>query len=231
MREPITLIFTLIMPIMMFLVMCEVFGGEGPSHAFRGVDAIDYYAPAYVCVVMAAVGVIAIPVHLAGYRERGILRRMRASSLSFRDLFLAQLAVGLLISLVSIAILLIPAVLLYHVKAPDSIGLVVLGSLLTALCFTAIGIFLGFVLPSARAAQAVGLPMFLLMYVISGAAPPRDKMSDVMQWIAKCLPLWHGTSVVQDAWLGYGWNTLASLILGAFLVVSALITFIVIRRE
>ncbi len=231
MREPITLIFTLIMPLMMFLVMCEVFGSEGASSAFRNVDAINYYAPAYVGVVIAGVGIIAIPVHLAAYRERGILRRMQASSMSFKELFTSQMVVGFMISLVCIAILLIPAVLLYDVTAPDSAVFVVLGSLLSVLCFISIGICLGFLLPSARAAQAVGMPMFLLMYVISGAAPPRDKMSSVMQNIGKCLPLWHGTTVVQDAWLGYGWNLKASLILAAFLVASAVITFVKIRRE
>jgi ABC-2 type transport system permease protein len=231
-REPIALVFTLIMPLIMFIVMGEVFGKAADVSAiYRGVNAMDYYTPAYIGVVIAAVGLIAIPVHLAGYREKGILRRLRASSLSVGNLFLSQLVVGLIITAVCMAVLIIPAVTLYHIAAPHNLALVIGGSVLAMLSFTCMGIMLGFILPSARAAQGVGMPLFFLMYVVSGSAPPREAMSSMMQNIGQALPLWHVTSVVQDAWLGYGWNVAASLILAGATLAAALITFLVFRKE
>jgi ABC-2 type transport system permease protein len=98
-------------------------------------------------------------------------------------------------------------------------------------CFIALGIFLGFILPSARAAQGVGVPLFFIMFMVSGAGPPRAAMSSVMQDVGRALPLWHVTSLVQDAWLGFGWNVTASLVLAGFLIMAAAITFLLFRRE
>ena len=231
-REPITLVFTLILPFLILIVMGEVFGRQaGISEMYRNVNAMDYYAPAYIGIVMAAVGLVAIPVHLAGYRERGILRRLRASSLSAGSLFGSQLAVGAVISVVSVIILMVPAVFIYHISAPSSVPLVLASSALALVTCCALGAFLGFVLPSARAAQGVGMPLWFFMFMLSGGGPPRGVMTSIMQTVGKITPQWHITSLVQDAWLGYGWNVGASLVLVGVLAVAAGITFLVFRRE
>ncbi len=231
-RDPITLVFTLILPFLILIVMGEVFGRQGGlSEMYRNVNPMDYYAPAYVGIVMAAVGLVAIPVHIAGYRERGILRRLRASSLSTMSLLTSQLAVGALITVVSVAVLMVPSVFIYHIKAPVSLPLVLGGSVLALATCCALGAFLGFVLPSARAAQGVGMPLWFFMFVLSGGGPPRGVMTSAMQTVGKVLPQWHITDLVQDAWLGYGWNVVASLIVLAFLVAAGTITFFVFRRE
>jgi ABC-2 type transport system permease protein len=232
MREPVTLVFTLILPLIILVVMGEVFGkAPGTGEAFRGVNAMDYYTPVYLGVVMAAVGVIAIPVHIAGYRERGILRRLQASSLSISRLFLAQLIVGLIITIVSVCILLVPAILVYHIKMPHSPGLILLGALLSMVAFVMLGVFLGFILPTARAAQGVGMPLWFIMFIISGAGPPRAVMSPIMQDVGQVLPLWHTTSLIQDIWLGSGWNLVASGVMVGVLVAAAAISFLIFRRE
>ncbi|MGD9143619.1 MAG: ABC transporter permease, partial [Dehalococcoidia bacterium] len=86
-REPITVIFTLALPIIFLFVMGGVFGNEAGTMdsgdpIFRGVGPLDYYIPAYFGLVMMAIGTVALPVHLSGYRERGVLKRLRASSIS-----------------------------------------------------------------------------------------------------------------------------------------------------
>jgi len=231
-RDPITLVFTLILPFLILIVMGEVFGrNAGVSEMYRNVNAMDYYAPAYVGIVMAAVGLVAIPVHIAGYRERGILRRLRASSLSTMSLFTSQLAVGALITVVSVIVLMLPSVFIYHIQAPSSLPLVVAASVLALVMCCSLGAFLGFVLPSARAAQGVGMPLWFFMFMLSGGGPPRGVMTSAMQTVGKVMPQWHVTDLVQDAWLGYGWNVVASLVLLGFLVVAAAITFLAFRRE
>jgi len=231
-RDPITLVFTIILPFLILIVMGEVFGRQaGISEMYRNVNAMDYYAPAYIGIVMAAVGLVAIPVHLAGYRERGILRRLRASSLSAGSLFGSQLAVGAVISVVSVIVLMVPAVFIYHISAPSSITLVLASAALALVTCCALGAFLGFVLPSARAAQGVGMPLWFFMFMLSGGGPPRGVMTSIMQTVGKITPQWHITSLMQDAWLGYGWNVGASLVLAGVLAAAAGITFLVFRRE
>src|SRR5690606_10496065 len=86
-RDPFTLIFTFAYPFFVLFVLSNVFGNEPESpeesiQAWRGVGPTDYYVPAYVGLVIASIGLLAIPLRLAAYREQGVLRRFRASALT-----------------------------------------------------------------------------------------------------------------------------------------------------
>ena len=83
-REPVTVFFVFALPLLMLFVLGEVFGNtpDPEGRVFRGVGPMDFYVPAYVGLVITSIGMLALPVHLAGYRERGVLRRFRASALS-----------------------------------------------------------------------------------------------------------------------------------------------------
>ncbi len=81
MREPLTALFALVLPLLVLFVMGGVFGNEAEVDVYRGVGAMDYYVPAYVALVTASVGLISVPAHMAGNRERGVLKRYHASSM------------------------------------------------------------------------------------------------------------------------------------------------------
>ncbi|HEX7589463.1 MAG TPA: ABC transporter permease, partial [Demequinaceae bacterium] len=89
-REPITVVFTLGLPVVMELVMGGVFGNRADPAYYRGVGAMDYYMGAYVGLVVAALGLITLPTHIATYRERGVLRRFDASTISRSTVIGAQ---------------------------------------------------------------------------------------------------------------------------------------------
>ena len=67
-RDPITVVFTLALPIIFLLVMGGVFGNTPSADIYRGVGAMNYYMPAYFGLVMMAIGTVALPVHLSAYR-------------------------------------------------------------------------------------------------------------------------------------------------------------------
>src|SRR4030042_6524533 len=97
-REPSTVIFTRAIPLIFLFIMGGVFGntpdtGDEGFIAFRGVGPMDYYLPAYIALVVASLGLIGLPVHLAAYREKGVLRRFRASSVGLRNVLGSQAAV------------------------------------------------------------------------------------------------------------------------------------------
>ena len=208
-REPITLIFTFAFPLLVLAVLGQVFGNtpdpEQPE-VFRGVGPMDYYLPGYIGLSIAAIGLIALPVHLASYRERGVLKRYRASGLSAGLVVGSQAAVGALAAIVGAALLPIVGVLGYDVHAPESVGGVLLGFAASVVCFGAIGVLLGAVLPSARAAQGLGLMLFFAMMFLSGTDGPREILGDVMRGIGEAFPLTHSFIVMQDPWIGFGMN-------------------------
>ena len=58
-----------------------------------------------------------------------------------------------------------------------------------AVGFAAFGIFLGAVLPTARAAQAVGMLVWFVMLFLGGAGPPPEVLTDEMGFVADLTPL------------------------------------------
>ena len=97
-REPLTVIFTLALPLLFLFVLGGVFGNQPDAGYYRGAGPLDFYVPGYIALVWAAVGLLALPVHLARYREDGVLRRLRASSAPRWVVLGSQFAVSFVVS-------------------------------------------------------------------------------------------------------------------------------------
>ena len=121
-REPLTVAFTLALPLLFLFVMGGVFGNKADPQYYRGAGALDYYVPAYCGLVWTAVGLLALPVHLAHYREDGVLRRLRASAARPWVVLGAQLLVTFLIPLAGSVLIIAMAALVYHIHAPRSLA-------------------------------------------------------------------------------------------------------------
>ncbi len=205
-REPLTVVFSLLLPLIILFVLGGVFGNEatepGAEVVFRGVGPMTYYLPAYLALVVASVCVVSIPTHLAGNRERGVLKRFRASSVSVWIVTGSEVVVAVVLSSVSAAILLAAGISTSEFDGADSLAAVVGAFLLVMLGFTAFGIFLGAVLPTARAAQASGMLFWFVMLFLGGAGPPPEVLTGAMRGVASVTPLWHAVRMMQDAWLG-----------------------------
>lgn len=235
-REPIAMVFTFVLPILFLIIMGEVFGntpdtGDEGTIAWRGFGPMNVYTPSYIGLVMAAIGLFSIPVHLTAYREQGILRRLRATSISIWALFGSQVVVSLVLVIVCSVILVALAFPIYDVMAPESMVLLILAFLASTVIFALIGILLGSLLPTSRAAQGIGLLLFFVMLMLSGAGPPREVMSDPMIYVGDAMPLTHINILLQDTWLGFGWNWAKFMISIAFGAGATLIAFRFFRWE
>ena len=91
---------------------------------------------------------------------------------------------------------------------------------LGAVAFVSLGVLLGSLLPSARAAQAVGLLLFFPSFLLGAGGPPPHVMGSVVKQVAGPLPLTLLTNAVRAPWLGLGPAT-GSLIGVAVLAVAA----------
>jgi ABC-2 type transport system permease protein len=158
-RDPLVLTFVFAFPIVTMLIIGGAFGTT-PDPGFDNVNPAHWYVASYLTVVIAAVGLVMLPVHLAAYRERGVLRRFATAGFGRWSFALAQLTVGLLTTAVACGLLLLVAAPVYGVPVPHDGWRVAVALPLGAVAFVSIGVLLGSVLPSARSAQAVGLLLF-----------------------------------------------------------------------
>ncbi len=229
-REPVTLVFTLGLPIVMELVMGGVFGNDVDPEFYRGVGAMDYYMPAYVGLVVAALGLITLPTHIATYRERGVLRRFEASSIPRRTIVGAHSIVMIVLALIGAMLVVFVGIVAYHPAMPHSWPCVIGAFLLTALAFAAIGTLLGLAVPTARAAQGIGIMLWFVMLILGGAGPPPEALPAAMVTVGEFTPLQHAIVLLQDPWLGLRWNWGQAGIVVGFGVACLGLTAFVSRR-
>jgi ABC-2 type transport system permease protein len=201
-REPMVLTFVFAFPVLTVLILGGVFDDDDPN--FEGALPSDYYVAAYIGVVIAAIGLVMLPVHLASYRERGVLRRFDVSRYPRWALPAAWVLVAMVITLVAVAVLLAAGQLAYGLPSPDDVLGVVAGTALGAFAFISTGIALGMALPSARSAQGLGMLLFFPFFLLGGAGPPPDAMGDPMSSIANVVPLTHVVRSIQEPWLDLG---------------------------
>lgn len=200
-REPMVAVGLIGFPLATVLILAGVFG-QAPDPEFAGAAPSDHYLAGYVGVVLAAMGLITIPVHLATHRELGVLRRFRASGLSAGVLVATEIALGIVLATIAAAVVLLVGAAIYGLAMPvDPLG--VLGWFLAGLaCFIAIGVALGTLVPSGRSANALGNLVFVPMFLLGGGGPPRAVMTSAMRSLSDALPLSHVVGGLRQAWLG-----------------------------
>ncbi len=207
-REPVTVLFALVLPLVFLFVLGGVFGNQasapGEEIVWRGVGPMSFYVPAYLVLVVMSVCIISIPTHLAGNRERGVLRRYRASAISVGAIAGAQLIVAVAVSAVSSLVLLGAAALAYDFawpRQPVAVAAVLGAVVVGATCF---GVLLGAVVPTARAAQAIGLLLWFVMMLLGGTGPPEEALTGSMQAISRVIPMTAAVRMLHEPWLGLG---------------------------
>lgn len=234
-REPVTVIFTLALPLMVLYVLDGVFGNDpdasGEEVVYGGFGATDYYAPAYVALAVAGIALIGVPSHMVEYRESGVLRRLRASAVQRRVVLGAQLLVSLIIATVGAGVLLAAAFLFTNVRAPVATAGFAGAYAIGALAIVFLGLFLGTVLPTARAAQSVGLLLWFVFMFLSGAGPPPEVLPDSLRAIGDWLPLTPIVQMLQEPWLAGGWAATEALIAVGIGVASAVGAWFAFRWE
>ncbi|HYK66374.1 MAG TPA: ABC transporter permease [Streptosporangiaceae bacterium] len=225
-RDPLVLTFVFAFPIVTMLIIGGAFGTQ-PDRAFDFVNPAHWYVASYLTVVIAATGLVMLPVHLASYRERGVLRRFAAAGFPRWSFAIAQLITGLVTTLVACTLLLVVAAPVYGIPAMHAWWRVAAALALGAVAFVSIGVLLGSVLPTARSAQAVGLLLFFPSFLLGAGGPPPHVMGSVVREVAGPLPLTLLTNAVRQPWLGIAPAT-GSLV--AIAVIAVVATALAARR-
>lgn len=227
-REPFSIVFVLAFPLMMMLLLAAVFGNDQADArdmqdgilVWRGVSPANYYTAASVAAIIAALGLMTLPINLTGYRERGILRRLRASSVSTPALVGAQLTLALVTFIAGSALMGVVAWLVSGAMLPEDLIGVVVALLFGTAAFGAIGLLLATVVRSSRSAQGVGLLLFFAMWLTSGTGPPRAVLPSGLRDVSGALPLARLVTALQDPWFGFGWSAADLAALATYAVVA-----------
>ncbi|MEV0230559.1 ABC transporter permease [Nonomuraea sp. NPDC050786] len=215
MRDPMSAFFALAFPAIMLWVKLR---GNKPLPG--GLPAVDATVPMLSVFVIGLAALVVLPATLAQYRERRVLKRMRATPASPGMLFGAQWAAHMLLAVLGTALLIAIGLVAYDLTAPANVGAVVVAWLLAALSLSGIGLLLGAVVPSGRTATVIGLSLFFPMVFTSGAVIPRESMGGAMRAIGDLTPMAPAVQALRDGWAGHPLSPLSLIIMIAICLVA-----------
>ena len=92
-REPVYWLVVILLPTAVLLIFGSMFGPSEPDPSLGGLRFIDVFVPSLVVISVATLGIQTLPIRLATYRERGVLRRLSTTPAHPMRLLIAQFVV------------------------------------------------------------------------------------------------------------------------------------------
>jgi ABC-2 type transport system permease protein len=202
-----------------------------PQKGLSGQIGTEYIAALGVAIVLATLGLNGVPMVIAQYRERGILRRLGVTPVRPLTLLVAKLAVWAAAAVLSVAFVIAVVRLAFHVPVPAAAGWFILALLLGIASLFALGMLVAAVSPTARTATGLGMLLFFPNVFFAGIYFPTEEMSSTLRQIGNFTPLGAALHAVRDSWMGVDPRPEYLGIMAAWAVVAAALTARFFRWE
>ena len=204
MREPMGVVSTLGIPVLVFVVlgrMLNVGGAEGAAAAQP-----PFNVPILAALVIAVGAVISLVAIISIYREGGILKRLRATPLSPVTILGAHVFVKLAFTVVSLGLLVLAGRQFFPGAMNVNLLSFAAALLIGTLSILSLGFVIVSVVPTARFAQPIGAGFLYPMIAVSGLFFPIEQLPTPLYVVAQGLPTTHAVALMQGIWDGSGWG-------------------------
>ena len=193
--------FAIAFPVMILLLFGTIWGNT-PTQFYGGHGGADVTTAATIGLVIGVNGILSLPLTLAHYRNRKILKRLRATPTSPATLLSAQVVVNIAMTIIGTLCLILVGAVVFGVSSSAN-GWAFAGAIgLTMLSIYSMGLVIAAVAPSERAAEVIGNLVYFPMMFLSGASLPIQLFPEGLLKFVQVLPLTHGVSLIKGIWLG-----------------------------
>jgi ABC-2 type transport system permease protein len=218
-REKIGPVWGIGFPLVLLIIFGSIPAMNTPQKSLSGYTTLDTYIAVIIVFSLAFVSMLALPGALAGYREKGVLRRLKTTPVGPVRVLAAQMAINVASAVLMVILILVVARYAYNVAFPGQLAGFIVAALLTATAMTSIGLFIAAFAPTGRSAQIIGAICFYPLMFFAGLWYPLPLMDSVLQHIARATPLGAAVQALDDAGGGIWPTALQLLTLAAYTVV------------
>ena len=212
-RNPASVFFTVMFPVVLFLILGLVFNGE--TVAVRGgIEATSYYVPAIISLAIISATMQTLAMTLVIAREDGRLKRGRGTPMPPWVFIAGRIGNSIVVALMMLVLLATIGALLFGVDIPwGRLPAVLLVLFVGAASFCCLGIALTAAIPSQDAAAAIVNALLLPLYILS-FIPDEDHLPNGVIAFADFFPVRHLFEAFFDAYVPDGgaavsWGNLA----------------------
>jgi ABC-2 type transport system permease protein len=206
-REPLGLVGTIGIPVVLFAVLGRIFSGSAVTRSSQPRALIETDLPVFGALVISINAVLSLVTIIAIYREGGILKRLRATPLRPHVILTAHVIVKLLLTAVTLVLTMLVGARYYPVHADVRVVGFSVAVLFVTISVLSIGFLIASIVPTARFAQPIGSLLLYPMVAVSGLFVPVESLPTVLRVFSRVVPLTYAVSLLEGMWRGDAWST------------------------
>lgn len=227
-REPLGLVGSVVVPVLMFAVLGRAFGPRLAESASPAAVLLRTGLPVFAAVFIAVSAVLSLVAIISIYREGGILKRLRATPLGPVTILVSHVLVKLVLTAATV-LLMVAAGRRYYPAGADVPVLAFTAALLfSTWSILSIGFIVASLVRTARFAPPLGSLVLYSMLPFCGLFVPIDALPPAMQALSRFIPLTYAVSLLSGIWQGDPWSAHVGDA-AALLVVFGVCTFVASR--
>ncbi|MFB9904637.1 ABC transporter permease [Allokutzneria oryzae] len=231
-RDKVSPLFALVLPVFLLLAIGLQFrDGAAPGPDPDGLRAAYFVASIALALALATLSFNSLPTYLATYREKGILRRLRATPAHPVMVLVAQILVGAGTALVSTSVVVGVGHLALDIPLPANVPAFAATLVLSIVALFSVGLVIAAIAPTARAATASGMVVFFPSMFLAGVWTPKETMPSWLATIGDFTPLGAALQALRDTWSGVGLQPFHALVLAGTAVVLGSVAAALFRWE
>ena len=188
-RERVRVALPVAIPLILIIILGNISSLRQPKAIYGGESFLDQYTTIMVVFGLALLALTNMPMTLADYREKGVLRRLQTTPIGPVRVLGAQLIADLAVAAAMVVLILAVARIGFAVPLPRQAGGFVLVTLLAAAALLGAGLLVAAIAPTGRVARGIGGLLFYPMMFFAGLWLPIPNMPAVLQHISHATPL------------------------------------------
>lgn len=192
-RNPASLFFTVMLPLIFFVIFATIFGSSNTKVNGVKVDTAAYYVPAIITLSIISASMVSLAFSLVVARENGVLKRTRGTPLPSWVFIAGKVGNALVVSVIMLVLLtILGATPIYGVAIPwGHLPGILLALLDGTFCFCCLGIAMTAVIPSEDAAAPITNATVLPLQFLSGIFIPQSEIPAGVLTFAGLFPIRH----------------------------------------
>jgi ABC-2 type transport system permease protein len=200
-RNPASVFFTVMFPVVLLLIFATVFGDQTVD-VRGGVETTTYYVPAIITLSVISATMQSLAMSLVIAREDGRLKRSRGTPMPPWVFIAGRIGNSIVVALMMLVLLAAIGRVLYGVDIPwDRLPAILIALVVGAAAFCCLGIALTAAIPSQDAAAPIVNALLLPLYFLSGVFIPDDQLPSGVIHFADLFPIRHFFEAFFDAYV------------------------------
>lgn len=214
--------FGIIMPVRIALLIGMICGNkpafEGATHTY-----LQENVPAIITVGICATAFMGIPLGIADYRDKKILKHYFVTPVSPSIILFVQVVINMITAIVSSLAVFITMKMFFGYEMTGSIVNFIFAYLLVMASMYGFGMLIASVCSNVKAANLVCTIVYFPMLFLSGATIPFSILPDGLQKLSNILPLTQGIKLLKGYALGIEINLTIPLLVMVISIVTTVI--------